>query len=107
MDLVPVRLVAGAEARNRLLSPETLVDVLWAAALPGDRLEHVRARPGPLPGTLDAVLFHIPAGESAHGSTTEAALRLCRRALRAAPSLTGWSVAPLDADTEALTWETL
>lgn len=123
MDLIAVRLMAGTEARNRQLSPETVVDVLWASALPGDQLEHIRARWGPVPGTVDVVLFHLSAGPvpdvsdpgftsgpvtgsgggSASGSavgppvasTFESALRLCRRALHAAPALTGWSVTPL------------
>jgi hypothetical protein len=138
MDLIAVRLAAGAEARNRRLSPETVADVLWASALPGDRLEHVRARWGPAPGTVDVVLFHLPAGleptasdtgftggsateaatEAATGppaataasttaatavSTTEAALRLCRRALHAAPSLAGWGLTPLG-PTEMSAW---
>jgi hypothetical protein len=104
MDLVIVRLAAGPEARNRLLSPETLVDVLWAAAVPADQLEHVRARQGPDPGSVDAVLFHLPADT---GSTIDVALRLCRRALLTAPSLSGWTLTPLSSTTDAMNWEIL
>lgn len=110
MDLVPIRLSAGAEARNRDQppSPETVVDVLWAAAIPTDRLEHIRARHGPAPGTVDAVLFVLPTGAGpagSAGSTTDVALRLCHRALAAAPSLSGWEVAPLDPRADAMSWE--
>lgn len=89
MDLVPVRMSSGAEARNASLTPEVLADVLWMAALAADRLEHIRARHGPSPGSVDVVLFLLPAEPE---STTDVALRLCHRAVDTAPSLIGWTV---------------
>ncbi|AUG81491.1 hypothetical protein CFP65_6861 [Kitasatospora sp. MMS16-BH015] len=67
-----------------------LVSLLRAAALPSDQLEHVRARPGPHPGSLDLALFHRHAGPR----PPEASLRLAERALAASPRLTGWTAEP-------------
>ncbi|MEY9891086.1 hypothetical protein ABIA35_004301 [Catenulispora sp. MAP12-49] len=89
MDLVPVRMSAGTEARTVSLPPEVLADVLWAVALAADRLEHIRARHGPSPRSVDVVLFLLPAEPE---STADVALRLCRRAVDTAPSLIGWTV---------------
>lgn len=91
MDLVLVRLTRGSAA-DPALNPETVVDVLWAVANPGDQLEHVRARTGPTPNVVDLAMFHMGTGPV---SSRDLALRLSRRALATAPSLSGWVAAPL------------
>ncbi|NUR59981.1 MAG: hypothetical protein HOV87_15120 [Catenulispora sp.] len=100
MDIILVRLmrgsaaktVAAAQAGAPALSPEAVVDVLWAVAEPDDRLEHVRARSGPHPGIVDLAMFHGGAGPV---SSRDLALRLSRRALATAPLLSGWIADPL------------
>ena len=111
MDLIPIRLAAGAGPQSADLSPEMLADVLWAGALPTDRLEHIRARHGPTPGTVDVALFILPAGAgrtagSSLESSADIALRLCRRVLDASPALAGWHLTLLgSAPTPHMTWE--
>lgn len=83
---------APAAAAAPTPSPETVVDVLWAVAEPDDRLEHVRARSGPRPGIVDLAMFHCGIGPV---SSRDLALRLSRRALATAPSLSGWVAAAL------------
>lgn len=90
MELVLVRLTvptASAAVPPPPISPEVVVDIVWSATVPDDRLEHVRARHGPGPGTVDLAIF------LRDGATpvTEAAEALCRRAIATAPSLSDWS----------------
>ena len=102
MDMGVIRLAPGPDARTRTLEAEIAMDILWAAAIPDDRLEHIRARPGPPPATLDIVVFlncTVPV------SATDLALRLCRRALLTAPVLNGWTAIPLSPTTHCMTWE--
>ncbi|NUP46659.1 MAG: hypothetical protein HOW97_05010 [Catenulispora sp.] len=82
----------AATAAAPPLNPEIVVDVLWAVAKPGDRLEHVRARSGPAPDVVDLAMFHAGSGPV---PARDLALRLSRRALATAPLLSGWVVAPL------------
>ena len=96
MELVLVRLTvptAAAAVPPPPISPEVVVDILWSTSVPDDRLEHVRARPGPSPGTVDLALFlrigATPVVEAVEA--TEAAEALCRRAIATAPSLSDWS----------------
>lgn len=91
MDIILVRLMRGSAA-VAAPAPETVVDVLWAVAKPDDRLEHVRARSGPRPDTVDLAMFHGGAGPV---PSRDLALRLSRRALATAPALSGWVAAAL------------
>lgn len=88
MELVLVRLTAPATIPPPALNPEAVVDILWSAAVPNDRLEHVRARHGPSPGAVDLAIF-LRVGAT---PVAEAAESLCRRAITTAPSLSGWSI---------------
>ncbi|MEZ0106326.1 hypothetical protein ABH920_000307 [Catenulispora sp. EB89] len=83
-----LRLCPGPDARISTPSPEIVADILWAAAVPADGLEHIRARHGPTPTAIDLALFHI--GSEAE-TVADIALRLCRRAIDAAPALAGWT----------------
>ncbi|MGY0231384.1 hypothetical protein [Longispora urticae] len=77
------------------LNPETLVDLLWAHALPADQLDHVRARaPDPdQPGRLETVLILRAAGPT---EAAAAARTVLDRAV-AAPPLRDWAVTGLHA----------
>jgi hypothetical protein len=81
-----------------LAGPHLVTDVIWANAVPADRLEYVHARAGPSPGTVDLVLFHraddTDDDEAVGGGTT--ALILCHRAIANSPSLRAWTARPLD-----------
>jgi hypothetical protein len=92
MDLILLRLTAppaGCVGSNRQpLDPEIIADVIWTTAIPDDRLEHIRARPGPDSRSVDLVLF---LRTIANRPGTEAALTMCRRAIDTAPALGGWT----------------
>jgi hypothetical protein len=66
--------------------PQVLTDILWAASIPDDRVEHIRARAGPAVGAIDVALFF----RSGTGPSIALALRLCDRAIHTSPALTGW-----------------
>jgi hypothetical protein len=102
MEPALLRLAPGPGARATAPNVEVVVDVLWATATPDDRLEHIRARPGPSPSSVDLVLFH-----SATESRTAEYLAQCLadRAVAVAPLLAGWTVAPLPLPSNAMTWE--
>lgn len=87
MELVLVRLTGPVTVPPPTVSPEVVVDILWSVTVPDDRLEHVRARNGPGPGTVDLVVF-LRVGTT---PVEEVAESLCRRAIATAPSLSGWS----------------
>ena len=103
MRMVLVRLASGPVARVKVLNPQIAADVLWAAAIPEDHLEHVRAQPGPGSGEIDIAVFHKDAGAE---SGDAVALGLCRRAIASAPVLAGWHASPLTPAPHAMTWET-
>jgi hypothetical protein len=87
MDMVLIRLAHPEDPRIRPLNPEVALDILWAAATPDDRLEHIRARYGPTPDTIDLALFH----RADPSSATAAALRVCGRAILRSPALAAWT----------------
>lgn len=95
MDMVLIRLAPGPDMRSRPLTPEIAVDILWSAAIPDDRLEHIRARHGPGPETVDLALFHTTDGPDSTAATTTTALCLCYRAIETAPALAGWTATAL------------
>jgi hypothetical protein len=89
MQLAVVHLIAGPGVTRRDLEPEIVVDIVWAAAVPADRLEYVRARTRP--GGIDLVLFH----RSGPGAPASVAARLLIDRARAnAPPLRGWIRSP-------------
>ncbi|MGA4837512.1 hypothetical protein [Streptomyces sp. G45] len=69
-----------------------LVDLLWASAAPGERLEHISVRTG-RPGRLHLGLFTVATPERTARSV---ALTIWRRAFAASPLHGGWrtSTAP-------------
>lgn len=95
--MVLIRLTPRSAGVRGAVGPELAADILWAAALPGDRLEHIRARAGPHAPDIDLVLFHRAV--SVTGQEGEApqdtSLRLCRRAIARSPALAGWSATVL------------
>lgn len=107
--MILVRLSPSPTARIKTLSPEIVADILWAAAIPEDHLEHVRARCGPVGGDIDAALFHKDAGEAPSVGTdvVHVALNLCRRAITVSPTLDGWSAGPLVPASGITAWEPL
>ena len=91
MQMVLIRLSPSPAAGVKVLSPEVAVDILWAAATPEDRLEHIRARHGPTKNDIDIALFHKDMKAAVHSEpAVNAALRLCHRAISVAPVLGGW-----------------
>jgi len=92
MEMVLVRLTApGSRAAHAVVSDEA-IGILWAAALPTDRLEHITARPGPRAPDIDLALFHRSRcpGEPEAEAVGHMSLRLCRRAIERSPVLAGW-----------------
>jgi hypothetical protein len=102
MELALLRLATGPGARATAPSPGVVVDIFWASAIPDDRLEHVMARSGPSPTSVDIALFHSATGTH---SADDLALCLARRALSTAPALAGWTVSPLSLPPNIMTWE--
>ena len=89
MDTVLVRLTPTTTAPHLDIHPEVVVDILWATALPDDRLEHVRVRAGT--GHVDIALFHRH--RLGIGDPPEmAAVQLCQRACDRGRLLRGWTV---------------
>ncbi|GAA1965546.1 hypothetical protein [Catenulispora subtropica] len=106
MHMILVGLRPGPQARTRHLSPETVVDILWAAAVPEDLLEHVRARSEPGEAGVDTAIFlAVPDADSETDVRT--ALCLCLRAVGSAPALAGWYVDLQAMPSHATPWETL
>ena len=90
MDLTLIRLSAPPQPRTphrEPTSPDIVADILWATAIPDDRLEHIRTRYGPVAGVVDLAVFHRPGGRPA----ADLALQLCHRAIGIAPVLAGWT----------------
>ena len=98
MDVVLIRLAAGPAARTRTLSPEMAVDILWATAVPDDRLEHIRARYGPTPDQIAVALFLLE--DAAGKPAMDTALGLCHRAISTSQTFLGWAAEPLLAPCE-------
>ncbi|MER5637902.1 hypothetical protein ABT095_13210 [Kitasatospora sp. NPDC002227] len=96
MEIVLIRLNPGRgpdpghRAAADAVLPAVVADIVWANAVPDDELEHIRARPGPRPGSIDLALFHRHAGPR----PPETSLRVARRAITASPLLAGWAAEP-------------
>lgn len=107
MRLALIRLRPGPNAPTSTLSVEIATDILWAAALPDDRLEHVRAQHSLDADHIDVALFHShdgtePARDAEAGA--KAALRLCHRAISTSPMLAGWLAEPLITTGDLTPW---
>ncbi|NUS14971.1 MAG: hypothetical protein HOY69_26840 [Streptomyces sp.] len=92
MELVLVVLTPAMPAAGTGISPQILADILWANADPIEGLQHINARRGPEPGDHTIGFFLVPDTAPA-SATADTVLGLCRRAIRTAPALSGWSVA--------------
>jgi hypothetical protein len=93
MQMVLVGLSPGPRAGAETSNPEIVTDILWAAAIPEDHLEHIRARHGPDGRDIHVALFHDYIGCEL---VSDIALRLCLRAVTGAPVLTGWTAFSLE-----------
>jgi hypothetical protein len=91
MQLSRVTLIAPEQARPPAVRPALVVDLVWAAAGPADRVEHVAALGGP--GLVEIGIF--AQAESPEEAQLSACL-LVRRVLHMAPLLGGWRVACRD-----------
>ncbi|MFE5584081.1 hypothetical protein [Kitasatospora sp. NPDC056531] len=88
MELTLIALTPADPVAVRLPDRRRIIDLLWAAAGPGERLEHVSAQVGPQDIRLG--LFTVATPELTAGA---AALAICRRALAISPPLSGWRIA--------------
>ncbi|MEV7442683.1 hypothetical protein AB0O22_16240 [Streptomyces sp. NPDC091204] len=85
-----VLLSAPPDQPVRRVDRHLVTDVIWATAVPADRLEHVYA--GCAEGRLDIALFLLAAGAEEAAPAGE---RIVRRALAVAPALAGWRIDPV------------
>jgi hypothetical protein len=92
MELVLVRMSPTPAAWPRRLSPQIVADILWAAAIPDDRLERTTARTASVSDSITVALFIRKGTRSA----ADKALDLCLRAIRGSPALAGWTADRLD-----------
>lgn len=97
MELVLIVLTAPSGNAEAAVDRQILTDVVWANARSADGLEHVTVGIRPGSGSLVVGIFLIP---DAADATTHA-LRLCQRAVRTAPVLSGWTAAPLSHSSQA------
>lgn len=81
-------LVAAHEAGAAKLESATVTDIVWAAAVPSDDLEHVHAKTAS--GLIELTFFHRT---STLDGALSAAAEICRRALNSSPTLTQWRIA--------------
>lgn len=87
MRTIVIVLTAPAKSAPPTISAEIVVDLLWAAALPGDRVEHIHARAGP--DGFDVLFYHLGTDQIA---ATENIVRLCCRAVSGTGELSMWTV---------------
>lgn len=87
MQMISATLGVRTEAADRSLPAGVAVDLLWAAARPEDRLEHVYCEPAD--GRLDFVFFVRSLSVAA---ACDAVAAICRRATATAPALRGWDL---------------
>ncbi len=93
MHLIPVALPRITTPNHAPTSVASIVDILWAAALPSDRIEHIVVR-------VDPSFLHIGVFSLADpfARARRAVDDLIRRALHMSPELRPWasSAAPDD-----------
>ncbi|MFH8385945.1 hypothetical protein ACH4E7_34345 [Kitasatospora sp. NPDC018058] len=88
MELTLIALTAADPVAVRPPDRRHIIDLLWAAAAPGERLEHVSVQARPHDIRLGMFTVATP------GLTARAAaLAICRRALAISPPLSGWRIA--------------
>ncbi|GAA0472135.1 hypothetical protein ACFQ2B_02365 [Streptomyces stramineus] len=87
MRLTVITLAPTGTSGRHLLDGAQVAAVLWVAATPEDRLEHISTRSAP--GRLHLGIFTTARSEAA---AEAAALGICRRALAMSPILRDWSV---------------
>ena len=96
MYLTIVGLTPVPEFADRHIDAQVLIDVLWAVAGPGRRVEHISARTGPR---------HLDVGVYSSADSQDDADRnaheLVERAAATVPLLRGWAVRPPPADRSA------
>ncbi|MCM1971334.1 hypothetical protein [Streptomyces sp. G1] len=88
MFMATATLVAAREADAAKLESAVVTDIVWAAAMPADDLEHVHAKTAS--GRIELTFFHRT-GNLADALT--AAGEICRRALNSSPTLAQWRIA--------------
>ncbi|WP_230210328.1 hypothetical protein [Streptomyces kaniharaensis] len=88
MELTLIALTPADPVAVRLPDRRRIVDLLWAAAAPGERLEHVSVQVNPRGIRLG--MFAVATPEL---TARAAALAICRRALATSPPLSGWRIA--------------
>jgi len=87
MRLTLFTLTSPGHPHSRLSAP-VIVDVLWAAAAPGDRIEHISARSAPRHIDIGIYTRRTPEQDP----DPPAAEGVVRRALASAPLLRGWTL---------------
>ncbi|MER5400516.1 hypothetical protein [Streptomyces sp. NPDC002599] len=87
MFMATATLVAAREAEAAKLESAVVTDIVWAAAMPGDDLEHVHAKT--TSGRIDLTFFHQT---SSPDGALFAAAEICRRALNSSPTLANWRI---------------
>ncbi|MBD0710402.1 MULTISPECIES: hypothetical protein [unclassified Streptomyces] len=100
MYLVHVTLQPGSPG---LFLPRDTRELLWAAAHPEDRIEHVVVHPDAVPAPMLGVYVLADSLASAERQT----FAFCRRALEAAPQLALWTAGAAAASFVALFYERL
>jgi hypothetical protein len=87
MKTIAIVLTAPEKSAPLAINAAVVVDLLWAATLPGDRVEHIHARAGP--DGFDVLFYHL---ETDRTAATENIAQLCRRAVSGTGKLSMWTV---------------
>ncbi|MCP3758868.1 hypothetical protein [Streptomyces sp. TBY4] len=88
MFMATATLVAARENEAAKLESAVVTDIVWAAAVPADDLEHVHAKT--TSGRIELTFFHRT---STLDGALSAAAEICRRALNSSPTLAQWRIA--------------
>ncbi|MFD6968568.1 hypothetical protein [Streptomyces sp. NPDC059979] len=88
MFMATATLVTPADRAAKRLESAVVTDIVWAAAVPDDNLEHVHAKAAA--GRIDLTFFHRT---NSLAEALSAAGEICRRALNSSPSLSQWRIA--------------
>lgn len=87
MFMATATLVTATDSAAEKLESAVVTDIVWAAAMPADDLEHVHAKSAS--GRIDLTFFHRT---SSLADALSAAGEICRRALNSSPSLSQWRI---------------
>lgn len=88
MFMATATLVAARETKAAKLESAVVTDIVWAAAMPADDLEHVHAKTAS--GRIELTFFHRTASLA---DALSAAGAISRRALNSSPTLASWRIA--------------